>query len=150
MEASRGEEFRRYLQEHEIKWRFQTPRSPWKGGHFERLISTVKSSLVVSLRNKELNDEQFRTAVAESQAVVNSRPLTYLASGLEEEALTPSHLLRGTSIRTLPVISPPNDGEVSKRAQHQRFLLVQSLKQFKKDGEKNPSLRYNRGIKTCA
>ena len=24
-----------YLREHEIRWKFQTPLSPWKGGHFE-------------------------------------------------------------------------------------------------------------------
>ena len=56
-EAGKKEEFRRYMSNNNIDWHFQTPRAPWKGGHFERLIGTVKTSLIVSLRHKKLNKE---------------------------------------------------------------------------------------------
>ena len=114
----------------QVEWKFQTPRSPWKGGHFERLISIIKSSLVVSLRHKRLNEEQFRTAVAEAQAVVNSRPLTYLSNQLEDEPLTPSHLLRGTLIKTLPAVPLVEVEEPSRFVRSQYNMLIQALQSF--------------------
>ena len=129
------EEIRGYLQEKKIMWKFQTPRAPWKGGHFERLISTVKASLVVSLRNKTLNEEEFRTAVAECQAVVNSRPLTYVSNDVNDEPLTPSHLLRGTLLETLPLtfndVNEEEDDDVGRRLRHQHYLLTQALQRFR-------------------
>ena len=87
------EEVQDHMRKLQIKWKFQTPRTPWKGGHFERLIAVVKSALAVALRRKTLQEEVFRTALAEAQAVVNNWPLTYLSNQLDEEPLTPSHLL---------------------------------------------------------
>ena len=56
------------------------------------------------MRRKTLQEEVFRTALAEAQAVVNNRPLTYLSNQLDEEPLTPSHLLRGHLVRMFPVV----------------------------------------------
>ena len=96
----------------------------------------MKASLVVSLRNKTLNEEEFRTAVAECQAVVNSRPLTYLSNDVNDEPLTPSHLLRGTIVTTLPLTfseagEQEEDDDVGKRLRHQHYLLVQALQRFR-------------------
>ena len=129
------EDVRYHLHQHNIKWKFQTPRSPWKVGHFERLISTVKSCLNVSLQNKALTEEEFRTVVAECQAVVNNRLLTYLSNDVQDEPLTPSHLLRGTIVETLPLISaaePREDDDVNvrRRVRHQYVLFMQALKTF--------------------
>ena len=89
------EEVQDHMRKLQIKWKFQTPRAPWKVGHFERLITVVKFALAVALRRKTLQEEVFHTALAEAQAVVNNRPLTYLSDQLDEEPLTPSHLLPG-------------------------------------------------------
>ena len=66
-----------------------------EGGHFERLIAVIKSAIAVTLRRKTLQEEVFHTSLAEAQAVVNNRLLTYLSNQLDEEPLTLSHLLRG-------------------------------------------------------
>ena len=34
---------REFLQNHRIQWRHQTQRSPWMGGHSERLVRTIKN-----------------------------------------------------------------------------------------------------------
>ena len=92
----------------------------------------MKASLVVSLRNKTLTEEQFRTAVCECQAVVNSRPLTYVSNDVDEEPLTPHHLLRGTGIRVLPPIEVESEELVDRQARHQYFQLLQVLQQFQR------------------
>ena len=76
------EEVQDHMRKLQIKWKFQTLRTPWKGGHFERLIAVIKSALAAALRRKTLQEEVFRTGLAEAQAVVNNRPLTYLSNQL--------------------------------------------------------------------
>ena len=125
-----------YLREHEIRWKFQTPLSPWKGGHFERMVSIIKASLNVSLRNKQLREEEFRTAVAEAQAVVNARPLTYLSNEVDDEPLTPSHLLRGHLIRTLPTVESVQQDTPSKSARQRYVSLVQAVSAFRERWQK--------------
>ena len=98
------EEVQDHMRKLQIKWKFQTPLAPWKEGHFERLIAVVKSALAVALRRKTLQEEVFRTTLAETQAVVNNRPLTYLSNQLDEELLTLSHLLRGHLVRMFLVV----------------------------------------------
>ena len=38
-----------FSQQRRFQWRFQTPKAPWKGGHFERLVGIVKLALSTSL-----------------------------------------------------------------------------------------------------
>ena len=108
----------------------------WKGGHFERLITVVKSALAVALQRKTLQEEVFHTTLAEARAVVNNRPLTYLSNQLYEEPLTPSHLLRGELVRMFPVVEQDVlqelQPEPGKRARHKYQLLQQAITSFKK------------------
>ena len=127
-----------HMRKLQIKWKFQTPCAPWNGGggHFERLIAVVKSALAVALQRKTLQEEVFHTALAEAQAVVNNRPLTYLSNQLGEEPLTPSHLLRGHLVRMFPVVEQDVlqvlQPEPGTRARHQYQLLQQAITLFKK------------------
>ena len=130
------EEVQDHIRKLQIKWKFQTPCAPWKGGHFESLIAVVKFTLAVALRRKTLQEEVFRTALEEAQAVVNNRPLTYLSNQLDEELLTASHLLRGHLVRMFPVVEQnvlqELQPEHGKRARHQYQLLQQPITLFKK------------------
>ena len=80
--------------------------------------------------------EVFHTALAEAQAVVNNRPLTYLSNQLDEEPSTPSHLLRGHLVRIFPVVEQDIlqelQAEPGKHARHQYQLLQQAITLFKK------------------
>ena len=45
---------------------------------YERLVKSVKLSLKKCLRNPRLNYDELSTTLVEVEAVLNSRPLTYL------------------------------------------------------------------------
>ncbi|XP_068204683.1 uncharacterized protein [Palaemon carinicauda] len=73
-----------FLRRTGIKWRFQTPRAPWKGGFFERLIGVTKRTLQIALGKKYLPDTHVLTLVKGAEAVVNNRPLMYSGDKLFE------------------------------------------------------------------
>ena len=85
-----------------ITWRFNLERAAaWFGGLFERIIGTVKMCLKKALRNAKLNYEELVTVLTEIECTLNRRPLTYQYDDLVE-ALTPSHLLYGRPLSSLP------------------------------------------------
>ena len=63
-----------YLASKNVRWKHQTPRSPWMGGHFERLVRTIKASLATAISRKLLTLEEFTTIVKEAKNIVNSQP----------------------------------------------------------------------------
>ena len=52
LDLQEDDNVREFLQNHRIQWRHQTPRSPWMGGHFERLVRTIKTSLSSAIARK--------------------------------------------------------------------------------------------------
>ncbi|XP_062541852.1 uncharacterized protein LOC134209845 [Armigeres subalbatus] len=80
-------------------WHFNPPSAPHMGGCWERMVRSVKAAIaVIAEHPRHPNDEALETIVLEAEAVVNSRPLTYIPiHNAEQEALTPTHfLLHGT------------------------------------------------------
>ena len=78
------------------KWLFITPRSPWRGGWWERLIQSLKSALKKTVGCKCLTRGELETTIHEIEACVNSRPLTFLSGDIDvENPLTPYHFLLG-------------------------------------------------------
>ena len=108
-EIQEEREVKDYLCDQSVRWRFITPRAPWTGGFYERLIGVVKGCLCKALYRRKVSFEELRTLLVEFQAIVNMRPLTYLSQDRENEALTPSLLLYGRNIH----ISPPLNDLVS-------------------------------------
>ncbi|CAC5354913.1 unnamed protein product [Mytilus coruscus] len=77
-----------------IQWQFIVELAPWMGGFYKRLIGIVKQCLRKSIGKLCLTNEQFRTLLAESEAVVNSRPLVYIGDDINSNIiLTPAHFL---------------------------------------------------------
>ena len=91
-----------YLSQIGVKWCFNLERAPWWGGVFERLIKTMKRCLRKMIGQAKFTYDELITAVTEVEAIVNSRPLSYVSSEDVEEPLTPSHLLVGRRILSLP------------------------------------------------
>ncbi|XP_062707485.1 uncharacterized protein LOC134288006 [Aedes albopictus] len=81
------------------KWVFIPPGTPHMGGAWERMVRSIKTAVEAAYNNnRKLNDEALETFMVEAEAIVNSRPLTYLPLTSEEsEALTPNHFLLGNS-----------------------------------------------------
>ena len=117
-----------YLQGERITWKFNLERKPWWGGFFERMIRTVKHCLRKVLGKAKLSEDELRTILLEVESTINSRPLTYLYEELDSEALTPSHLLYGRRLSTLPIeITFNENGNLyPKRYRY----LVNKLKHF--------------------
>ena len=86
-----------------IQWRFIPKRAPWYGGFWKRLIGLTKMTLRKVLGKAFVTLPMLQTLIVEIEAVLNDRPLTYASSDLNDpEPLTPSHLICGRRITSLP------------------------------------------------
>ena len=126
------------------RWIFNVEKAPWWGGVFERMIQSTKRCLRKVTGRAVLTLDEFTTIVIEIEAVINSRPLTYLSSSDTEEALTPSHLLTGRRIISLPDhlshISEPEDedfeidsSQLTRRMKHLANVLNHFWKRWKSE-----------------
>ena len=81
-----------YISNCGIQWKFITDYAPWKGGFYERLVGLTKRSLRKTLGRSKMSDKELVTIIAEIEAILNSRPLTYVDADINSGcALTPSH-----------------------------------------------------------
>ncbi|XP_028177172.1 uncharacterized protein LOC114364986 [Ostrinia furnacalis] len=63
-----------------ISWQFIPLSAPNMGGAWERMVRTVKTALKAMLAEQVPKDELLCTALHETEALVNSRPLTHASS----------------------------------------------------------------------
>jgi hypothetical protein len=77
-------------------------KAPWWGGFFERLVKSTKRCLKKTLGTAKLTYEELLTTTAEVEMILSSRPLSYIFTEDVEEPLTPSHLLIGRRLLSLP------------------------------------------------
>ena len=80
-----------------IKWRFNFEKAPWWGCLFERLVGSVKHCLRKVVGKARLTYKEMLTVLLEVEAVLNSRPLTFVSTEDLDEPLTPSHVIYVTS-----------------------------------------------------
>ena len=97
-----SETVREYLEGNRIEWRFNLERAPWWGGFFERMVRCVKRCLRKVLGHARLNFDELLTTVVEIEGTLNSRPLTYEYNEVGCEVLTPSHLMFGRRLKSMP------------------------------------------------
>ena len=130
----------------EVEWNFNSEKAPWWGGIFERMIKSAKRFLKKATGKNCLSYDEFYTLIVEIEAVLNSRPLTYVSSEDVEEPLTASHLLVGYRIMTLPDPSIPEDPDYSPKAfTRQMNHLAKTLRRFWKRWKREYLLKL-RGI----
>ena len=98
----KSREISNYLTDRKIRWKFNLAKAPWWGGFYERLIRGIKSCLKKNLSKAKLSFDEIQTVIIQIESVLNSRPLTYLYSSELEEPLTPSHLVIGRRLLSLP------------------------------------------------
>ena len=79
-------------------YQYIAPRSPWRGGIWERLVRSVKSFLRKSLGQRAVTRTELETLLIEIEYVINSRPITTVTDELgDQKPLTPNDFLLGTS-----------------------------------------------------
>lgn len=98
----KDEAVQKYLSGHGIHWQFNVELAPWWGGAFERMVRSTKRCLRKMIGRAHFSHEELNTALAEIEAVLNSRPLGYYSGEDTEEPITPSHLVVGRRILSLP------------------------------------------------
>lgn len=87
-----------------IVWHFNPPEASHMGGVWERLVRSVKQAFYASMPTRSISDPMFRSLMTEIENMINSRPLTFMPIESEEsEALTPNHLLLGSSSGAKPI-----------------------------------------------
>ena len=86
-----------------IKWKFNSPVSPWMGSIWESLVKPLKRSLKVIIRNKLFTEECLSTFLCEVESILNQRrlnPISNAVNGLK--ALAPSHFIIESYENTVP------------------------------------------------
>ncbi|XP_060756589.1 uncharacterized protein LOC132867628 [Neoarius graeffei] len=125
-----------------ITWKFIVERAAWWGGFWERLVRSVKTCLKRVLGKASLTFEELTTMLAEVEAVLNSRPLSYVHNDASEpQPLSPSHFLVGKRLTSLPpqtMISSSKATNVSredmgKRWRYRQRLLTSLWNSWRKD-----------------
>ena len=130
-----NQEVQQYLSGLKVKWSFNLEKAPWWGGFFERIIQSMKRCLKKTVGKARLTLDELNTVVIQIEAILNSRPISYVSSEDLEEPLTPSHLLTGYRLLCLPDSSAVRDSDenfdltshdLNTRAQN----LTRALDQF--------------------
>ena len=116
------------VQQHFIKigleWSFNVEKAPWTGGIFERMVKSAEKCLKKTIGRAVLTHDELLTAVTEVEMILNSRPLSYVSTDDIEEPLTPSHLLIGKRVLSLPDALPcdgDSDTETSPMCPNKRM-----------------------------
>ena len=104
------------MSKNHIKWVFNPPSAPHMGGSWERLVAAVKRPLRVVLGPSVVDDEVLQTVLCEVEFMVNSRPLTYISSDVDDfTPLTPNHFVLGYPLRGLPPSTVTSSDAIGKR-----------------------------------
>ncbi|KRZ07030.1 hypothetical protein T11_11806 [Trichinella zimbabwensis] len=133
-------ETHRTLTSKRIEWKYITPRAPWCGGYWERLVRSVKTALRKVLGRTSLDEEELATVLCGIEAQVNARPLTFVGDDVSYlNALTPSHFLIGRASSDAPY--GPNHhgqttdtvGRLTKRWRYRKKLIAHFWKRWRSE-----------------
>jgi hypothetical protein len=117
-----------------IDWRFNHPTAAWLGGWWERLIRLLKQLLKKTLGRASLTYEELETVLCDCDAVINSRPLTYISEGVADLApLTPNMFLMDLREVGLPDCDAVDSGRLTRRAKYRQAIKERLRDQFRKE-----------------
>ena len=98
-----NDHLKKELADSAIDWKFNPPASPHFGGIWEANIKSVKSHLSRVIGNQILTYEEFSTVLTQIEALLNSRPLSWLSDDPNDPLpLTPAHFLTTTPLTSIP------------------------------------------------
>lgn len=140
--AIKEPELQKYFSEKGIAWKYIAERAAWWGGFWERLVRSVKTCLRKVMGRASLSFEEITSLLAEVEATINSRPLTFVYNEPEEpQPLTPAHFLIGRRLSALPPKPFQTAGqtpsstreELSRRWKYRHRLLQEFWTRWKRE-----------------
>ena len=124
----RDKAIQEYLSGLKVEWLFNLERAPWWGGVFERMVRMTKRCLKKMVGRARLTYEELNTVVIEVEAVINSRPLSYMTADDIEQPLTPAHLIAGRRLLSLPdPVCHEDDFEISANHLTKRLAYLNRI-----------------------
>ena len=103
-----------------ITWKYTTALAPWQGGFYKNVVGLVKQGLRKGIGRKLLSWDKLITMITEVEAIIDTRPLTYVYGDfLSSFTLTP-HFLTANLDTVIPFnIDDYEDVDYQqKRTQH--------------------------------
>ena len=121
-----------------IEWIWGPPNCPHWGGTWERLVKSAKRHLKFLLEKDNLPLDTFETALTQVAAILNSRPLTYASTDINDmRALSPANFLYPYAITpssTTILPSQPADGDRLRSAWRDvRRIADEFVKRWRKE-----------------
>lgn len=109
-----------------IKWEFNPAHSPWRGGAWERLISSIKKCIDFIFVSENPREDILRNALYEAEARMNARPLTHTPVDPEDEQpLTPNTALFGSDAEGSPLAAGRfTEADSFSRSSYRRSQLL--------------------------
>ncbi|XP_055948258.1 uncharacterized protein LOC129981444 [Argiope bruennichi] len=119
---------------HPIKWKFNPPTASWWGGWWERLIGILKRLLRRVLGRSSLTYEQMTTVLCDSEAIINSRPITYVTDNdAELVPLTPSMFLQDIKVSGVPDCDKADQQSLNQRVKYRQNLQKALRNRFRSE-----------------
>ena len=99
------------------------------------MIKSAKKAIKGILKNAEVNDEELHTAICGAEKLLNSRPITYFSSDVNDLCpLTPNHFMHGQLGGTFaPEATEDEMVNPRKRWQRVQQLITQVWKRWRKE-----------------
>lgn len=125
----------------QLTWHFNPPAAPHMGGIWESGVKSAKNLMYRMVNTALLTYEELTTVLIQIECLLSNRPLCRLTTATEDqEFLTPSHFLTGTTLFT------PQEPEIKER----NFIPLidgsicrRSSRTFGRSGLRNTSKVYN-------
>ncbi|XP_044755398.1 uncharacterized protein LOC123314290 isoform X1 [Coccinella septempunctata] len=115
-----------------IIWKFNPPAAPWWGGFWERLIRILKNLLRRTLGKASLNFEEMFTVLCDCEAVINSRPITFLSDSVDDLCpLTPAMFIQDIKEIGVNDCDVVECSKLTRRAKYRQKLGEQLRKRFR-------------------
>lgn len=117
-----------------IEWVFNPPSAPWWGGWWERLIGILKSILRKVLGRASLTYESMMTTLCDAEAIVNSRPLTYVSEDPDDlKPLTPSMFIQEIHEIGVPDLDMLSNAKLNKKLKYRQKIFNDLRARFRSE-----------------
>ena len=153
LESLDWEELHEFYNLERIEWKFNPPTAAWWGGWWETLIRVIKRTLFKVLQKACLNYEELETVICDSEALINSRPLTYVSEDISDLVpLTPKMFLQDIQQTGVVDLDQVDATHLRRRHQYKNKLKNDLQKRFRNEylGQlilRQDNRKYNKPIK---